>query len=135
MHPQACICGKTDELQLHHLTYERLGDEDLSDLTPLCADCHAMVHVLERRGLIGLDFSGFVNERRAERNREVMRQRRDMALDDMQSERDRKRARSLSGRLRDVMNTAQKRHVDISSDLRVIEKRMRDIERKLLPDQ
>jgi hypothetical protein len=65
--PQDCMCGETEGLHLHHLTYERLGAEALTDLTPLCPTCHAMIHVLERRGEIGLDFTGFVNEKRAER--------------------------------------------------------------------
>lgn len=52
---------------------ERVGREELADLTPLCSHCHAMVHVLERRGLIGLDFSGFVDKVRADRYREQQR--------------------------------------------------------------
>ena len=33
---------------LHHLTYERLGDEDDDDLVPLCARHHRQLHrVLE----------------------------------------------------------------------------------------
>ena len=71
--PQNCICGETERLQLHHLTYERVGAERLDDLTPLCANCHAMIHELERRGEIGLDFTGFVDAKRAERNRSTMR--------------------------------------------------------------
>lgn len=64
-HPQECICGEMEGLQLHHLTYERVGAERLTDLSPLCAVCHAMIHVLEQRGEVGLDFRGFVNEQRA----------------------------------------------------------------------
>lgn len=63
--PQECICGEVERVQLHHLTYERIGHEELTDLTPLCARCHAMIHELERRGEIGLDFAGFVNAQRA----------------------------------------------------------------------
>jgi 5-methylcytosine-specific restriction endonuclease McrA len=33
-------CGATDRLEVHHLTYERLYHEPLSDLTTLCLDCH-----------------------------------------------------------------------------------------------
>ena len=37
----ACTrCGRTDILEVHHLTYARLGHELLSDLTTLCPDCH-----------------------------------------------------------------------------------------------
>lgn len=76
--PQDCICGEAERLQLHHTTYERIGAEDLSDLTPLCPTCHAMIHTLEARGEIGLDFAGLVNEQRAEkRRREVEAMERD----------------------------------------------------------
>jgi 5-methylcytosine-specific restriction endonuclease McrA len=37
----ACTqCGRTDNLEIHHRTYERLGCETLSDLITLCRDCH-----------------------------------------------------------------------------------------------
>lgn len=65
--PQDCFCGETEGLHLHHLTYERVGREQLDDLTPLCPRCHSMVHVLERRGDIALDLKGLVSERRAKR--------------------------------------------------------------------
>ena len=68
--PQDCFCGETEGLQLHHLTYERVGREELTDLSPLCADCHSMIHVLERRGDLTLDLVGLVNKKRAERERE-----------------------------------------------------------------
>ncbi len=45
--PQACICGSTSGLALHHLTYERLGEEQPRDLRLLCSICHAMVHAIE----------------------------------------------------------------------------------------
>lgn len=61
------MCGETEGLHLHHLTYERLGAERLDDLTPLCPNCHAMVHVLVKRGEMGLDFAGFVDEQRQQR--------------------------------------------------------------------
>jgi len=32
------------ELQVHHLTYKRLGRERPRDLRVLCADCHKAVH-------------------------------------------------------------------------------------------
>lgn len=76
--PQECICGETEGLQLHHLTYERVGAEELTDLTPLCATCHAMIHVLEARGDLGLDFAGFVSEQRAARYAEDTEARRNV---------------------------------------------------------
>ncbi len=32
------------QIDIHHRTYERLGDEDLDDLTVLCRNCHAKFH-------------------------------------------------------------------------------------------
>lgn len=65
--PHDCICGETEGLQLHHMTYQRIGREALTDLTPLCGRCHSMIHALVERGELGLDFAGFVNAKRAER--------------------------------------------------------------------
>lgn len=70
--PQDCFCGETEGIQLHHMTYERVGEELLTDLTPVCPPCHAMIHTLADRGEIGLDFTGFVNEERAARRRAVV---------------------------------------------------------------
>jgi 5-methylcytosine-specific restriction endonuclease McrA len=39
-------CGVQTRLQVHHLTYERLGHEMLSDLITLCRDCHRIEHKL-----------------------------------------------------------------------------------------
>lgn len=73
--PQECFCGET-EIHFHHLTYENLGRERLSDLIPLCRNCHAMVHALERQGLIGLDLDGLVlDEERAAMGRAFLAQR------------------------------------------------------------
>ena len=59
------LCGGEDSLDLHHRTYERVGEEIPSDLAWLCRKCHTMVHVLERRGEMGLDFQGLSDEERA----------------------------------------------------------------------
>jgi hypothetical protein len=37
------------ELQVHHRTYERLGVEDVGDLTTLCTECHRLITDLIRR--------------------------------------------------------------------------------------
>ena len=37
-------CGSTHRLELHHETYERLGDEYLSDLKVVCHSCHTKIH-------------------------------------------------------------------------------------------
>ncbi|MBA1335853.1 MAG: hypothetical protein HPY66_1671 [Firmicutes bacterium] len=37
-------CGRKTSLNVHHLTYERLGCEELSDVTILCKECHMKEH-------------------------------------------------------------------------------------------
>ncbi len=37
-------CGRTGRIQLHHLTYARLGHELDSDVKLLCSDCHRAAH-------------------------------------------------------------------------------------------
>ena len=37
---RCCMCGTGENLSVHHVTYERLGNEDLNDLITLCRDCH-----------------------------------------------------------------------------------------------
>jgi hypothetical protein len=42
-------CPNTTDLQVHHLTYDRLGHELDSDLEVLCKRCHLLEHVLQTR--------------------------------------------------------------------------------------
>jgi 5-methylcytosine-specific restriction endonuclease McrA len=45
--PRCLACGRVWTLKaghLHHTTYARLGDEDLSDLIPLCGADHRRLH-------------------------------------------------------------------------------------------
>lgn len=37
-------CGSSKNLRVHHITYENLGEEQISDLVPLCEDCHKKLH-------------------------------------------------------------------------------------------
>lgn len=37
-------CGRNVPVDLHHRTYRRLGCERLSDLIPLCRECHKLTH-------------------------------------------------------------------------------------------
>lgn len=77
--PQVCMCG-SEQWQLHHTTYERVGRELLDDLIPLCVDCHAAAHVLEAQGVIGLDLQGFYYDpARAAANTLVEVKRKDIA--------------------------------------------------------
>lgn len=38
------VCGERKPLHVHHNTYERRGEEKLSDLVVLCHDCHELYH-------------------------------------------------------------------------------------------
>ncbi len=38
------VCKSKHHLEVHHTTYDRLGDELMSDLLILCADCHRSIH-------------------------------------------------------------------------------------------
>jgi hypothetical protein len=39
------VCGRSDvKLHVHHNSYERFGNENLSDLVSLCAYCHHLFH-------------------------------------------------------------------------------------------
>ena len=40
------VCQNHVELDVHHLSYERLGEERDSDLIAVCRDCHALLHEL-----------------------------------------------------------------------------------------
>ena len=45
-------CGATSKqyrLEVHHLTYERLGDEGIEDLQTLCIICHPLATSEQRR--------------------------------------------------------------------------------------
>ncbi len=47
------VCERCDtrdgEKHVHHLTYERLENEKLSDVVILCSQCHTDVHTIARR--------------------------------------------------------------------------------------
>lgn len=49
------VCHATTDLELHHKTYDRIGEELVTDLMLLCKWCHEAVHELERQGEMGLD--------------------------------------------------------------------------------
>lgn len=40
---ECAVCCRKEELQVHHRTYERLGDERIRDLIVFCRGCHALV--------------------------------------------------------------------------------------------
>jgi predicted HNH restriction endonuclease len=41
---QCVACSMTDRLEVHHVSYARLGAERADDLRVLCGRCHALVH-------------------------------------------------------------------------------------------
>lgn len=47
----AAGCGQTVNLQMHHRTYKRLGNESMSDLVLVCGSCHLKIHDLEKTGV------------------------------------------------------------------------------------
>ncbi len=52
-------CHKRKATQAHHLTYERVFDEDPNDLVALCDKCHRALHWLKpaNDNQIGFEFS------------------------------------------------------------------------------
>jgi hypothetical protein len=38
------LCGRTEQLEAHHRTYERIGVEELDDLVTVCNPCHVLFH-------------------------------------------------------------------------------------------
>jgi len=46
---RCALCGTTEHLEVHHLTYERLGRERIDDLITLCKTCHKQAHELKDR--------------------------------------------------------------------------------------
>jgi hypothetical protein len=136
--PQVCVCGE-EEVHLHHTTYERVGDEDLGDLTPLCARCHNLVHVLERRGEIGIDLDGLTSEERAVAYRAQLADaaKRRVGEDEMVAYEAAQRVFSLPlhDRLRLLQRLAFHAGVDINSDMRLIERTLAKIHRRIVnPD-
>lgn len=131
--PQVCVCGDED-VQLHHLTYERVGAERLTDLTPLCRGCHALVHVLEYRGDIGLNLDGLCDEARALGARawlasEVERRRRE-AVERAAAERAHVLSLSFAARLLRARRVLKARHIDASHDIHII----RSMVKRAAPD-
>ena len=43
-------CGHKGQLQAHHVTYERLFNEEINDLVTLCKHCHEEAHGIRKPG-------------------------------------------------------------------------------------
>jgi hypothetical protein len=39
------LCNSDQRVTVHHRTYERLGNELITDLVPLCEVCHTKLHL------------------------------------------------------------------------------------------
>ena len=73
------VCGSTENLRPHHLTYRNVYNENLDDLVTLCNRCHSIYHNVENRKKYideiyeGDDWRKTVeeNQREAEREEEV----------------------------------------------------------------
>jgi 5-methylcytosine-specific restriction endonuclease McrA len=46
--PEGANQRVANELHIHHLTYERLGEERLEDVEVLCRDCHDKIHLRDQ---------------------------------------------------------------------------------------
>jgi len=49
-HYQCRMCGNSDTIEVHHITYKNLGNEHTEDLTTLCRDCHEYTHKMAGKG-------------------------------------------------------------------------------------
>lgn len=53
-HPRRCAACGNPRVELHHLTYDRLGHEDPRDLIPLCDFHHRQAHDIRDMGVLTL---------------------------------------------------------------------------------
>jgi 5-methylcytosine-specific restriction endonuclease McrA len=50
-------CGSNENLEVHHVTYERFGNESMEDLITLCKECHgAVTSVIRARRYSAKDY-------------------------------------------------------------------------------
>jgi hypothetical protein len=128
--PQVCQCGSED-VDLHHLTYERIGAEEMEDLVALCRTCHQDVHVLEARGDIGLDLSGIESEERAARYLADSASSRADANAATVHREVLKQGRQLRDKLKRVAGRASEQGVDIRDELRAVSEALDAAEARL----
>ena len=92
-------CAATEDLQVHHRTYDHFGHEELDDVVVLCQRCHDAVHRLERSGRLSLwDATNVVlhaGRGRAQPRPEFVKQRGRSNIDDFfAAEREHRRKRA-----------------------------------------
>lgn len=57
-----CVkCGCSKNLQVHHITYENLGEEKDADLVTLCDKCHNSIHTLTTNDYLALAYANAYN--------------------------------------------------------------------------
>ncbi len=49
---RCCACGSSNAMHVHHLTYQRIFNENMDDLLPLCSDHHKVAERLVKKGLL-----------------------------------------------------------------------------------
>ncbi|MSR87929.1 MAG: hypothetical protein EXS69_02080 [Candidatus Zambryskibacteria bacterium] len=66
-HEKNCVaCESAEHIDLHHMTYDRLGSERDEDLIPLCKVCHDQYHTIYKRASV-VDSKNFVSAKQAAR--------------------------------------------------------------------
>jgi 5-methylcytosine-specific restriction endonuclease McrA len=48
---RCAVCNSPDNVQVHHRTYDHLGQERIQDVILLCDSCHTKFHGKSRYGL------------------------------------------------------------------------------------
>lgn len=69
--PQACLICGSKKVQLHHISYKRLGCELLKDVVPLCNRHHVAVHdwLKKRKLTVGCTDSAIGNLKKLQRKK------------------------------------------------------------------
>lgn len=62
------VCGSTDTLQAHHLTYRNLYHEPTGDLITLCRKCHSIYHAVDKRRAVVEAIYQYEDDKRMKEN-------------------------------------------------------------------
>lgn len=63
------FCEKERRLNVHHVTYIRLGHERLQDVYLICEDCHAQIHKLAEKLKISIRKATLLYKKRIKQSR------------------------------------------------------------------
>lgn len=122
-----------------HRTYDRVGEEELEDLAPLCPSCHELVHAMEFAGYIQSlnpeEVADLSDDQRAEAHRHLAADQAERRRAELQATRGvdhaKRVGRSLSHRLKAALIAAAKADADTTAEVSLIEQTLVDLERKL----